>query len=46
MEPDPSQWRSSISYDYFDDLGVPDLAWECLRRNVDYQHDYSKAKDV
>ncbi|MDP1600263.1 transcriptional regulator domain-containing protein [Phenylobacterium sp.] len=43
MEPDPSQWRSSISYDYFDDLGVPDLAWECLRRNVDYQHDYSKA---
>ena len=37
MAPDPSQWRASASYDYFDDLGISDLAWECLRRNVDYQ---------
>lgn len=43
MAPDPSQWRSSTSYDYFDDLGVSDLAWECLRRNADYQRDYAKA---
>ncbi len=43
MEPDPSQWRASASYDYFDDLGISDLAWECLRRNGDYQRDYVKA---
>lgn len=43
MAPDPSQWRSSTSYDYFDDLGVSDLAWECLRRNADYQQDYARA---
>lgn len=43
MAPDPSQWRASTSYDYFDDLCISDLAWECLRRNVDYQRDYAKA---
>lgn len=43
MAPDPSQWRSSTSYDYFDDLGTSDLAWECLRRNANYQRDYAKA---
>lgn len=43
MAPDPSQWRSLTSYDYFDDLGVSDLAWECLRRNADYQQDYARA---
>lgn len=43
MAPDPSQWRASTSYDYFDDLGISDLAWECLRRNVDYQRDYAEA---
>lgn len=43
MAPDPSQWRASASYDYFDDLGISDLAWECLRRNVDYQRDYANA---
>jgi hypothetical protein len=42
MGPDPSQWRSSTSYDYFDDLRISDLAWECLRRNADYQRDYAK----
>lgn len=43
MAPDPSQWRSSTSYDYFDDLSVSDLAWECLRRNADYRQDYARA---
>lgn len=42
MEPDPSQWRHSAVYDYFDDIGASDLAWECLRRNVDYQRDYAQ----
>lgn len=43
MAPAPSQWWDSTSYDYFDDLGIPDLAWECLRRNADYQRDYAAA---
>ena len=42
MVPDASQWRHSNYYDYFDDLGVSDLAWEYLRRNVEYQRDYAQ----
>ncbi|MEI3855601.1 MULTISPECIES: transcriptional regulator domain-containing protein [unclassified Ensifer] len=40
MRPDTSQWRSSSAYDYVDDLSGPDLAWEWLRRNTDYQQDF------
>ncbi len=40
MPADTSRWRSSSSYDYIDDLGASDLAWECLRRNRDYQRDF------
>jgi hypothetical protein len=39
MRPDTSQWRSSESYDFTDDLAAADLAWEFLRRNEDYQTD-------
>lgn len=42
MRPDTSRWRSSPSYDYVDDLRAPDLAWEWLRRNADYQRDYAQ----
>lgn len=35
--PDISQWRLDAAYDYFDDLDVEGLAWECLRRNTAYQ---------
>ncbi|MGV1954189.1 MULTISPECIES: transcriptional regulator domain-containing protein [unclassified Agrobacterium] len=38
-----SRWRSSEIYDYLDDLDSPDLAWEWLRRNMDYQKDYARA---
>ncbi|WP_333675229.1 transcriptional regulator domain-containing protein [Agrobacterium tumefaciens] len=38
-----SHWRSSEIYDYLDDLDSPDLAWEWLRRNTDYQKDYAHA---
>lgn len=41
MRPDTSGWRSSPTYDYVDDLRAPDLAWEWLRRNADYQRDYA-----
>ncbi|WP_246299809.1 transcriptional regulator domain-containing protein [Sinorhizobium psoraleae] len=40
MRPDTSQWRSSSTYDYVDDLSCPDLAWEFLRRNPGYQQDF------
>lgn len=40
MQPDLSRWEDPASYDYLDDLPVSGLAWECLRRNRDYQEDY------
>lgn len=40
MVPDTSRWRSSSTYDYVDSLSAPDIAWEWLRRNSDYQADY------
>lgn len=40
MKPDISRWRDNASYDYFDDLSVEGLAWECLRRDEAYQDHY------
>ncbi|WP_245263463.1 transcriptional regulator domain-containing protein [Azorhizobium doebereinerae] len=40
MKPDTSRWRDSANYDYFDDLSVEGLAWECLRRDETYQDQY------
>ena len=42
MVPDVSQWRSAAAYEYFDDSSVPDLAWECLRRNTSYQQEFAE----
>lgn len=42
MHPDTANWRSSSTYDYVDRLRAPDLAWEWLRRNADYQRDYDQ----
>lgn len=44
MKPDISRWRSASAYDYLDRLVAPDLAWEWLRRNGDYQRDYSEIR--
>lgn len=33
-------WRSPASYLDLQDVETPDIAWECLRHNVDYQRDY------
>lgn len=44
MKPDTSRWRASSSYDFIDRAGVDDLAWECLRRNRDYQKDYARLR--
>lgn len=35
-----SRWRSSTAYDYLNDLGPAELAWEFLRRNPAYQEEY------
>lgn len=34
-------WRTGSAYDYIDGLITPDIAWEFLRRNHDYQRDYA-----
>lgn len=41
MTPDISHWRSSERYEYVEDLVSPELAWEWLRRNEDYQRDFA-----
>jgi len=40
MVPDTSQWRDQQSYDLFDALEIEGLAWECLRRDTEYQSYY------
>ena len=42
MSHDPSRWRSSPSYEYVDHLTAPDVGWEWLRRNEEYQRDYAE----
>jgi hypothetical protein len=37
MGPDTSKWRNEDSYDFYDELSVEGIAWECLRRDLDYQ---------
>ena len=44
MRTDTSHWHSSVSYDYVDGLIASDLAWEWLRRNTNYQQDYSRGE--
>ncbi|WP_226951218.1 transcriptional regulator domain-containing protein [Rhizobium terrae] len=39
--PEQGRWRISTAYDYIDELDAPDLAWEFLRRNPEYQRDYA-----
>src|ERR1700743_2258655 len=42
--PGQGTWRISTAYDYINELDAPDLAWEFLRRNPEYQHDYAQLK--
>jgi len=41
MSLDTSRWRSQSTYDYVDTLTAPDIGWEWLRRNEDYQSSYA-----
>jgi Family of unknown function (DUF6499) len=43
--PEVFDWRSAAAYTYLDDLGSTAFAWEFLRRNSDYQHDYRSILD-
>lgn len=33
-------WRSPETYKTLQEADITGIAWECLRRNVDYQRDY------
>ena len=46
MQPDRSNWRDQAAYDYLDDLAAPELGWECLRRNPEYQDDCPSSNDL
>ncbi len=46
MTPDSSLWRLSVRYEHIDDLTASDLAWEWLRRNDDYDHDFEALSRV
>ena len=41
MPEDSSDWETASDYDYLDALGASDLAWEWLRRNERYEHDFA-----
>lgn len=42
MKPDISTWRDRERYDYLGALTPEGLAWECLRRNDQYQEEYRR----
>lgn len=46
MKPETARWHEDASYDYFDDLSVEGLAWECLRRNEAYQAHYQSLATI
>lgn len=46
MTPDASGWRSSAGYVHVEDLTASDLAWEWLRRNDAYDHDFEALAQV
>lgn len=43
MTPDTAQWRNDSVYAHYDTIPASGLAWECLRRNRDYQKDYASS---
>lgn len=45
MKPNTSLWRVASTYDFVDHAGVDDIAWECLRRNRNYQKEYAGLKE-
>ncbi|MFQ3454023.1 DUF6499 domain-containing protein [Bradyrhizobium sp. UFLA01-814] len=34
------EWRSPEFYKSLQDAEITDIAWECLRRSMDYRRDY------
>lgn len=46
MKPDSSQWRNPSAYAFVKGATADVIAWEFLRRNPDYQRDFSKSRTV
>jgi hypothetical protein len=44
MRPDSSQWRDPNAYAFVKDASADMIAWEFLRRNRDYQRDYTASR--
>lgn len=44
MKPDSSQWRDPHAYAFVKDASADMIAWEFLRRNPDYQRDFSASR--
>jgi hypothetical protein len=38
--PPASNWRSSATYEYLNEVDPAEFAWEFLRRNPEYQRDF------
>ena len=39
-------WRNGLAYEYFDDLGPDQVAFEFLRRNEDYAAEFAKLRQL
>ena len=46
MKPDSSQWRDPSAYAFVKGATADVIAWEFLRRNPDYQRDFSEPRTV
>jgi hypothetical protein len=44
MKPDSSQWRDPHASAFVKDAAADVIAWEFLRRNPDYQRDFSASR--
>ncbi|WP_280824312.1 transcriptional regulator domain-containing protein [Pseudaminobacter soli (ex Li et al. 2025)] len=42
MKPNSTQWRSPTAYDFTSHATADALAWEFLRRNPIYQHEFAE----
>jgi hypothetical protein len=46
MKPDTSQWRDPLAYAFVKGADADEIAWEFLRRNPRYQHDFAVSRSA
>lgn len=46
MRPDTSHWNDNDRYEFYDNLSVEGLAWECLRRSEPYQEHFAELAEM